>query len=168
MCSYKRFHSWRTSVTEVYTNYCCNQNSSLSCVVYIIKRSIMSDNGQHCPNTSLHPLISDQLNARETDLRRSCLCRFLSLTIKYVQLDGNREVHSHWGRSWKQSQMPEVHPLDVTVWMMGLGWLVIIFVVMNAVSDLKNQKRTKDDKSRSQIRYNAGPVYLLYKIAMVL
>lgn len=64
--------------------------------------------------------------------------------------------------------MPEVHPLDVTVWMMGLGWLVIIFVVMNAVSDLKNQKRTKDDKSRSQIRYNAGPVYLLYKIAMVL
>lgn len=96
MCSYKRFHSWRTSATEVYTNYCCTQNNSLSFepVVYIITQSILSDNGQHCLNTSLHPLISDlpsvciptprlvwMINMYSTSRTRDGFKIFLSLSL---------------------------------------------------------------------------------------
>lgn len=34
-----------------------------------------------------------------------------------------RDESLHWGRSWRQSQMPEVHSLDTELMMKGLGWL---------------------------------------------
>lgn len=158
---FKRFHSWRKSATEG----CIQITFALRIIVWVLSLwftlsheaswMIMASIARILHYTHWSPICHVfaflrpdqsewsaciQLHARETDLRRSCLYRSLLLTVKYVQLGGNREVHSHWGRSWKQSQMPEVHPLDVMVWMTGLGWVVAILVDMNAASDLKLKK----------------------------
>lgn len=132
----------------------CYLRMPLAC---IITRSIKNGNAQILHYTSpishllvfLTPDPSEwsacfPLHARERDLRRRLLVStrvlklpLVSLTVKYVylaKLHESKEVHSHWGRSWKQSQMPEVHWSDTVVVMNGLGWVVTIFSDMTSAS----------------------------------
>lgn len=59
-----------------------------------------------------------------------------SYDVLQVKQGRHQKARQHWGRSWQQSQMSEVHSLDAVL-MKGLGWVTTILLDMISVSDEK-------------------------------
>lgn len=73
-----------------------------------------------------------RVSTRALKISSSCL----SFQLPLCKICINKSLHC--GRSWKQSQMPEVHWLDTLDMMQGRGWVVAIFAVMVSASEGKH------------------------------